>query len=656
MPKSLYFPRKLSNQFAGMENSVTKNELTRALEQLNKNPSDPNLAREADGLLNRLYSQLSQTGSEGLAFIPAILGFLQYDKLNSIVLANLIKLQAKGGKDYNERLVDSLEDLIELSPRQQVLKVLTRLFTIAPAICHQLFMENQTLVSYITRETTDLINDTIPKSRFASLLDLFSAACVDELCRVPIADQYSVVPIRALESADLHVRALGALVILKIWNNLKKETFKDRPSLSLSNLEKVLSEALEQNDSSAVEGLAYLSLHSKSMRDNHFLLEKLTEYLDSEPYGVVCVLANLTWVAKKDQLSQLKNINKEPDNEKQLRLFFKYLLDSGTVGKVTGLKSVSSRVQEKAIELLYNISTDRSCRPQLAQQGGVGTVVTYLVKSSQNIDYKNGISISEPVENQELRLTAINTLANILSSSNPTAVFTRSELVTPVPFLLEPLIQYDIEINGTNTASPLSRLEIDNAELFTSLVALINLSSVDDIDVKLVPVKLGWPAIGNLMLSANVQIRRCILELLANLIVTPLCMEKFFNWSSEKDDNHRNFKILVQLVDLDDRASQLAVLNILANSSDFELVAVVLQKSEMFLDRLFGLLQNQYDTDILLRGFYILQNLAHLPDHELVASYAQKHNLKGILGGLFRNVGDLEVRHMAIDACKRLQQ
>ncbi|KAG7830307.1 hypothetical protein KL920_001945 [Ogataea angusta] len=639
-----------------MENSVTKNELSHALEQLNKNSSDPNLVKEADVLLKKVYSQLSQKGSEGLNLIPAILGFLQYDKLNSIVLASLITLQTKGGREYNEKLTDSLEDLIELSPRQQVFKVLTQLFTIAPAICHQLFIENQTLVSYITTETTELINDTIPKSRFASLLALFSAACVDELCRIPIADQYSVVPIRALESNDLHTRALGALVVLKIWNNLKKETFKDHSNLSLNNLEKVLSEALEKNDPSAVEGLAYLSLNSKSLRDNHFLIEKLTEFLNTEPYGVVCVLANLTRVAKKDQLSQLKNMNKEPDNEKQLCGFFKFLVDSGIVGKVTSLKSVSSRVQEKAIELLCNISTDRSCRPQLVQQGGVGTVVTYLIKSSQNIDYKNGISISKPIENQELRLTAINTLANILSSSNPTAVFTRSELVTPVPFLLEPVIQYDIEINGTQTTSPLSQLEIENADLFTSLVALINLSSVDDMDVKLVPMKLGWPAIGNLMLSANLQIRRCILELLANLIVTPLCMEKFFNWTSEKDENYRNFKILVQLVDLDDRTSQLAVLNILANSSDFELVAVILQKSEMFLDRLFASLQNQYDSDILLRGFYILQNLAGLPDHELVASYAQRHNLKGMLGDIFRNVGDLEVRHMAIDVCKRLQQ
>ncbi|KAG7885782.1 hypothetical protein KL938_000814 [Ogataea parapolymorpha] len=639
-----------------MENSVTKNELNRVLEKLNKNSGDPNLVKEADGLLKRLYSQLSQTGSEGLNLIPAILGFLQYENLNSVVLAILITLQAKSGKDYNEKLIDSLEDLIELSPRQQVFKVLTQLFTIAPAICHQLFIQNQTLVSYITTETTELINDTIPKSRFSSLLNLFSAACVDELCRIPIADHYSVVPIRALESDDLHVRALGALVILKIWNNIKKETFKDHPNLLLNNLEKVLSEALEHNDPSAVEGLAYLSLNSKSLRDNHSLMAKLTEYLDTEPYGVVCVLANLTRVAKKDQLSQLKNMNKEPDNEKQLGDFFKYLLESETIGKVTSLKSVSSRVQEKAVELLYNISTERNCRPQLIQQGGIGTVVTYLIKSSQNIDYKNGISISKPIENQELRLIAINTLANILSSSNPTAVFTRSELVTPVPFLLEPVIQYDIEINGTKTTSPLSRLEIDNADLFTALVALINLSSVDDMDVKLVPMKLGWPAIGNLMLSANVQIRRCILELLANLIVTPLCMEKFFNWTPEKDENYRNFKILVQLVDLDDRASQLAVLNILANSSDFELVAAVLQKSNMFLDRLFGILQNQYDTDILLRGFYILQNLAGLSDHEVVASYAQKYNLKGILGDLFRNVGDLEVRHMAIDACKRLQQ
>ncbi|KAH3668155.1 hypothetical protein OGAPHI_001909 [Ogataea philodendri] len=638
-----------------MDLKTWKNDLKRLLDNLEANNCREQDEQNAVDSLKRLYTQLGGHLLDGVGLIPFLIRFLCYDDVESYALAILILLKSVQSPDYDKTFADALEDLMEIDSKPHLLKILAHSFTIAPTICHQLFLQNKTLIGYITADITDIINGSAQDSKYLDLLNLFSAACIDELCRAPIADQYMVALIRALERPNLRVSSTAALVVLKVWNNVKKETFNDHKTLSLSDLETVLTKALDENIANGIEGLAFLSLNYRSMRDNHQLISKLMTHLESDPYGVVSVLANLTNIPKKDQVSQLKNMHKKPDDEAQLVRFIEYLVDSQKIGKITGLKSVSTRVQEKVIELIYNISTVKQARPKLAQQGGYHTVITFLVNSSQNIDYKDKLHIKKPIDNPALRLMAINTLANILVSSNPNALFTKSEIVTPVPFLLEPVIQYDIELNGTKTESPLSQVEIDPPELFNALIALINISSVDGMDVKLLTVKLGWPAIGNLMLSANVQIRRSVLELLANLIMTPLCMEKFFNWSSEKDENFKNFQTLIRLMDLEDGQSQLAVLNILANSSDFDLIATMLSTSNLFIDHLFELIANTDDSDKLLRGFYILQNLANLPDHQLVAEAATKYKLKAVVANIFRTVGDLEVRHMAIDSLKKLQ-
>ncbi|GMG19739.1 unnamed protein product [Ambrosiozyma monospora] len=667
---------------------------------------------------NGVGSNDNITEDELAPLISYLLQYMTYEETASLALATIIELQQTPGlspSEITKLIKDQLEDLISVSEtrkeRQQLFIVLINLFPIQIELCSDLLLHDSAFLKLFTNEITLLLGLNQPTLRlnFAHLdtvLSLMSTSCLDDQCRKVIAENYIGLLTRFLDLDGskhdlLAIQCLSSSILIKVWKHIKKDTFKKHVSLlTLDNLTEILINGVIGFDKSkddhkllsdSIEGLAFLSLNvrikKKLRNDDNFVSCLVGEATLQDPkitYGVLCIITNLTTynkVLSKEQESiqylkdhaTLSNVNKETgerskpekDNDDEITEFIHRLLTQdkilSKIGKTINSMSPSKGILAQAIRNIHNLAYKPSERAEVVKQGGLTFVLTYLANKSEGVSYtaENGIKVTSPVDDLETRYFAIKTLTRILLNSNPNLLFGKKfDSVTPVPFLLEVVVQYDIEVHGTKYSSetPLSGLGDDGIETidcFEALVALINLSSVDNETIKNLIVKLGWTALHNMMLSENVQIQRYVLELISNLIFSPLCSEKFFNWDDSNSENYKNFKTLCQMMPLNDLQAQLAVLNIFANCSEFEFVANKLADSELFVDNLEELFDEQPDNDeVMLRACYTLSNLCHLKDKKKLTKKIE--SLKPLLLAVMSFSENDEVKQLAMESLKNL--
>lgn len=591
------------------------------------------------------------------------------------------------GNDLENGIIDQIENLVAIAEtsiqRYEIISLISTLYPIMPDTCTKLFLTDDSTVKMLANEITILLTSDISQlisnkgSNAYKILTLFSSACVDNSCRKVIANLYlgfliKIIKMDSENSVKLELQCLSASVIIKIWKSISKKDFKtENDLLNLEHLSEILVNGMIRRESASmisnsIEGLAFLSLNinvKQSMRNDDNFITALLDRRNLEQsylvaYGTLCIITNLTSfnrvltekqksIEKLRQYNDLSNIDPKTgrisngikkDDNYAIEKFSQYLLSSkGVVSQMvnTFKKFGSKGIHKQTIQIIYNLCIKPSLRTDVIKQGGLNIILTYLTSQSECVKYnaKSFCSLKKEVDDPETRLFAMKSLSKIVMSRDPSALFYQKfDIISPAPFLLEEAVQYAVNVEGIQYLTPLHRLPsemISAADCFEALVGLTNLSSVDNIKIKEIITSLGWPAISALMLSSDRQIQRADLELLSNIMVSPICSQKFFDWKSEDDQNHKNFVNLCRLMHLDDRSARLAILNIFANTSDYEILAQVMLSSPEFCNQLMDLITNEVtDDEAELRCLYILLNLLHTDSSKLKSKLTSNvHNV-----------------------------
>ncbi|ODV84741.1 hypothetical protein CANARDRAFT_200248 [[Candida] arabinofermentans NRRL YB-2248] len=668
-------------------------------------------------LLNSLLSQLS-TARSNIVFnedispvLSYVIELLSFEETSSLALFVIVTLQ----KHFEAELVSELSDVIDdfllscdsSSDRSKIIRTITALFPVQSDLCVELFTKNDLLIKIVTNEIVSILSSSIEihRERAVVILSLFSAASLNEECRPLIADQYVSLILKVLKcefnEKTSFLKCLSALVTIKVWSSVKKEVFEKEPdSLNVQYVTEILINGLVSTKTAddyqraiCIEGLAIMSLNvsvKKLLRnDDNFigsLLENLKDTTEnSSIYGTISILSNLTTYNEKltknqqsmkslQDYASLKNVQTkgepEKDSDEDVNDFVDYLLTTqplmANITEVTKMKSYSTAkgIHQEIMKLMVNLSTSVPFRATLVNQGILNILLSYLINVSKGhiTHKKDGIVVESPVEDSMTRFRAIKALSKIITTHDPSKLFNNStvEMAAPILFIAEIIIEYDCLVNGSDSSnSPLHGVEINPQDCFDSLVALINITSAEPMELKDLVLGLTWSSLYGLILSDDVNIQRSVLELISNIALSPVCSAKFFNWDEKdksKNENYGHFKTLVQLMGLKDLKSQLAVLNVFANCSEYELISTMLAKSELFVVHLIDLLRGQTDEeDIVVRCFYILLNMMNSPDKSLLVSIAHKQELQKLIITAVKLVNDMETKQMGIRVCIMLK-
>ncbi|CEP62319.1 She4p LALA0_S05e02916g [Lachancea lanzarotensis] len=474
-----------------------------------------------------------------------------------------------------------------------------------------------------------------------SLLDLMSIACIDSVARNYIAENYFI-----LLSECLSIEAYkfaATLVLLKTWNftKLKGDAIDDMASTLIHQLnvpqKQNSAESLKQ-DELAIEGLAYLSLKlsvKTLLLSSLSLHAALVDYLrvkttpNSMYYGILVILGNLTESqdpnASIDKSIQGLKDRAEPSNIKAhketepikeatiLKFISDCILSRDVVGHVRShikiRKMQGTGSHHQLLRLIYNAAKNKAFITTLVSQGSVTILLESLVL---------------PSIPSEVRILALRALARILTAVDPKLIFKEYSSLNALPFLFE--ILPDPALSSENSSQV--------QDIYESLLALTNLATLSESSAlcdKIVSTPAYWIKLENLMLDSVVEIQRSALELFSNMMASSLRVAvKFFNFQNPL--SVRNFKILVKLLNLDDRKSRLAVAAIFANiTTSVPFIAEELSQQADLMKNAIEILHDQKDdTEMRHRLLVLLDALMDSGIHSEVLS-SQRSELKKAL-------------------------
>jgi len=343
-------------------------------------------------------------------------------------------------------------------------------------------------------------------------------------------------------------------------------------STTMEELSSMFSELLVQGDEGAkqhsIEGLAYASLQpaikEKLAHDKDFL-KSLMESLQKAPprspmtYGALSILANLTRYRptlseEEKKMSQLRAYanasGKLPapdpldDNDhvsERCRLVF----EAGfTPVLVTHSKNGSPASLGVIASIFQSISYTSALRGKLAQQGAVKLLLTAW----------SLLPAAEPS-----RQIAAQALARILISTNPALVFganraTTLNAIRPLLSILPPDVAADRR---------------DLLPTFESLMALTNLASLDDLQIRQTIIRDAWTQIEDLILSSNNLVSKAAVELVCNLVQDPEGIALYADGSPQAK---QRLHILLALADAEDEGTRSAAGGALATLSAYSSV------------------------------------------------------------------------------------
>lgn len=318
----------------------------------------------------------------------------------------------------------------------------------------------------------------------------------------------------------------------------------------------------------SIEGLAYASLQPKikeSIIQNTELLKKLLSTLEKAParspstYGALSIFLNLTRYRpaisdEQKKMSQLKAYadaaGKLPgpdplDDDEHVGNRCNVVFELGIAPVlVSQAKHGSPAVLSIIANIVHSLTVDKTIRGQLAQQGAVNLLIALWTVL--------------PETDASSRRTAAQALARILISTNPAHAFggTRS---TPVNAALRPLFS----ILPPDPAAD----KRDLLPTFESLMALTNLASMEDDEVRQTIIRTSWSQVEEQLLSSNNMVSKAAVELVCNLMLSP---EGIALYADGNRHAGQRLHILLALADAEEESTRSAAGGALASLSQFE--------------------------------------------------------------------------------------
>ncbi|KAK2746342.1 hypothetical protein FQN57_003224 [Myotisia sp. PD_48] len=498
-------------------------------------------------------------------------------------------------------------------------------FPIMPEFAASLFLTEGFLPSL-----TPLLDRKSPSNNLAlTVLDLFNSACVNSACREAIAKHHSGWLAHKLTNGSEETSALAAVVLAKIRTSEKiPSASKDNnnapaiieASTSASELVERFKNGLartneDQNLPHLVEGLAYsstkadikeqLSKDSKFLRD---LIGVLLKNVGSSAvlYGGLMIICNITTYPptlsdEQKKISELKayanaskpsaEINELDDNE-HVKTRCNTVVDAGVMPLLVECgKTHFTSTRDLIAKILLSLSKDSKQRGKLAQQGAVRLLISLLTTQENGTARKSDESIHN----------SAHALARILISVNPAHIFPSSGF----PQITSAIRPLALLLNPSSESNFMSDQPRDFLPVFESLLALTNLASYPDPDVRTAIIRATWPTVEDLLLSPHTYIQRAACELVCNLMVCEAGIGKFADGTQRAG---QRLHILLALADVEDLPTRRAAGGALAVLTEFDgAVAAILDRARG-VEILLGLCADP-DDGIVHRGIVCVHNL-----------------------------------------------
>ena len=583
-------------------------------------------------IILQLLNKFKYSFKEVRFLVKELILRISEDEVKSMMLIIFAELQSSFQKDFDKVVVDFMSSLIveaEIDvgndPLSIIVKTLSELYPSLTALCSEIFLTNGLNKLFKKRvfEEQDL--------QFTKeLLQLLSAACIDETMRVYITENYLQLLETSLNVEDIQI--YSALVLVKTWSftKLTSVSLTQLSEIFISAISRYVMPKIENVDEGAVkpdevpkvdmsvEALAYLSLKpsvKNMIRNKDSFIKILLNMIKSQKmmhflYGLLVILANLTTLPEEvngssQSINDLKNyadlkgpsagkVGAEKESKEDIVLFSeKYVLGTELISSLkSGMHNLSPNCKQQVVRVIYNITRSKNFISQCILQGGTTIILEYLA---------NKQDIGEPI-----RILGCRALTRMLIFTNPGLIFKKYSALNAIPFLFE-LLPRSTPLDD----NPLHNDEqIKLTDNYEALLALTNLASSETSDGEevckhIVSTKDYWSTIENLMLDENVPLQRSTLELISNMMSHPLTIAaKFFNL--ENPQSLRNFNILVKLLQLSDVESQRAVAAIFANiATTIPLIAKELLTKKELIENAVQVFTDQID-DIELRQRFLM--------------------------------------------------
>jgi hypothetical protein len=499
-------------------------------------------------------------------------------------------------------------------------------------------------------------------------LELISAACVDKTCREAINRHCREWLEDVVEAGVSPQRSnLAALILMKLGDEKASGTIPhivvpgkvDQDDL-ISRFKGLVLSPENTSKQDSVEGLAYASLQPKVREnlanDHQFLLRLIETMADREAskpvlFGGLTIFVNLTSYLpiqseEEKRMAQLKayaNTAKpsDPDpleDEAHVTARCQKVLASGIVPLlVASSKRASPSVLSQILQILLSLSQEQKHRGLMAQQGAV-KLILHIWDHIHAEEHPHASSYS-PASNR----AAAHALARILISVNPSHVFSTASAL-PTTNAIRPLILLLKWDPDAKTGHLL--------QTFEALLALTNLASTDDTSRDTI-IRLAWDTIlDDLVLSPNTLVQRASIELVCNLVLSPLGVEKFADGSRRAGNR---LHVLVAMADVEDQKTRSAAGGALAMLLGFDPVVEKVLGKERGVQILLGLCEDESE-DVRHRGVVCVRSLVGAGGDvgKRAGEAVSEKNGVEILKGVLKKSRRQEVLTVAVETLKIL--
>ena len=356
----------------------------------------------------------------------------------------------------------------------------------------------------------------------------------------------------------------------------------------------------------SVEGLAYASLQpavKENIASDTKLLKKLVQTLKDAPprsptvYGALSIFVNLTkyqpaLTEEEKKMNQLKAYadaagklaGRDPLNDDEhvahrCKAVFDagispVLIQHGQQGSTGSLGLI--------IAIIHSLAVTKALRGQLAQQGAVKLL---LVAWS-----------ALPDTDEAAKRVAAQSLARILISINPAHVFggNRAQAVATA---IRPLVSIIPPDPAAETR--------DLLPTFEGLMALTNLASLEDEEIRPMIIRLAWSHVEEQLLASNHLVAKAAVELVCNLVQ---CSDGIALYASENSQAKNRLHVLLALADAEHEGTRSAAGGALAALTGFESIVKGIVTRERGVRVILDMTIDD-NEDIRHRGVYVVLNM-----------------------------------------------
>lgn len=536
------------------------------------------------------------------------------------------------------------------------------LFPVVPTMLAQLFLTDGFLSS-IMPILGRHINSPVAHDAFLALLN---AACIDGACRTAIAQYCATWLSHKVSNGTGKQPSVAATVLAKLRTSGVKtgDQRANKADDDVSELVHLFKNNLAveegRNISDSVEGLAYTSLKpevKESLAKDGVFLKSLLEALDSNRtspeivVGGLSIISNLTQYApnlseEQKKISQLKayaNATKPADpspleNDEHVKARCSAIVEARVVATLANLNQARSPATAQLTDrILLCLAKNPKDRGKLVQQGGLRILISHAQKNLQG-----------PESNSPPNIDAAHALARVLISLDPAHVFAAGS-IPHITDAVPPLVAL-LKVPPLEGLSDQPR---DLLSVFESLLALTNLASAPDATAASSIIKSGWDDIEGLLLANNSMLRRAACELICNLTVVPMGMDKFADGSKRAG---QRLHMLVAMADVDDLPTRRAAGGALAMLTEQSpsVVSAILgfnRAPEILLD-----LCLDEDPGVVHRGLVVVRNMVCEDDDLAVRARATFKDHDGVekLKTCLKRTKDPNLLQLGVEALKVL--